>query len=585
MKILFLTSAFNGMAQRAWIELDRLNHAVKVQIASSPETMEKGLADFQPELIIAPFLKKKIPANIWKNYTCLIVHPGIKGDRGASSLDWAILKEEKEWGVTILQAAEKMDAGAIWSSSTFPMRRSTKACLYRQEVTQSAMKSLLKAVENFQDPTFQPEALDYNKPTIRGKWNRSIQAADFQFDWEESTAIILKKINAADSEPGVLIQLFGDDYYCYGGHLEENLRGETGEIIAQRNKAICIATKEKGIWLTHLKRAEEGNIKLPAAIVLEAVIDEIPVKELSPFDQTKGATFQEIRYEEIGEVGYIYFDFYNGAMDTDQCKRLQETIIAAKKQPIKVLVLMGGEDVWSNGIHLNVIENASNPADESWANINAIDDLILEIIESPNHYIISAMQGNAGAGGVPFALAADKVLAREGIVLNPHTKNMGLYGSEYWTYLLPKRIGIEKANHFTQQCLPWGTFVAKEIGLIDEVFGETAAIFREKVKELANGIVALTYFDKLLMAKRFQRKKDERIKPFAKYRAIELENMKANFYDNNEGYDEKRFRFVHKINNEEQSQSVENKDWYSSRRKIYRRRKWETIEYKNQTEI
>ena len=50
------------------------------------------------------------------------------------------------------------------------------------------------------------------------------------------------------------------------------------------------------------------------------------------------------------------------------------------------------------------------------------------------------MQGNAGAGGVFLALAADQVWARHGVVLNPHYKNMGnLYGSEYWTYLLPRR--------------------------------------------------------------------------------------------------------------------------------------------------
>ena len=35
MKILFITTSFNGMSQRAWVELDRLNHQVKVHIAST----------------------------------------------------------------------------------------------------------------------------------------------------------------------------------------------------------------------------------------------------------------------------------------------------------------------------------------------------------------------------------------------------------------------------------------------------------------------------------------------------------------------------------------------------------------------
>lgn len=581
MKILFLTTAFNGMAQRAWIELDRLNHQVKVQIATSAAAMESVVMEFKPELIIAPFLKKKIPESIWKNHTCLIVHPGIKGDRGASSLDWAILQEEKEWGVTILQAVEKMDAGDIWASNTFPLPTNvSKACLYRQEVTQAAMKGLLAAVENFQNANFKPFPLDYNNTKIKGRWRPSIKQADFQFSWQESASNILKKIRAADSAPGVRIQLFDENYFCYGAHLEDELKGTAGTIIAQRNKAICVATKDEAIWLTHLKLDREGAIKLPATIALAEKLKAIPISDCSPFEDREVATFQEIKYEVEGAVGYIYFDFYNGAMDADQCNRLRHTIIAAKQQQIKVLVLMGSSDVWSNGIHLNVIENAENPAEESWANINAIDDLILEIIESPNHYIIAALQGNAGAGGVPFALAGDKVLARKGIVLNPHTKNMGLYGSEYWTYLLPKRIGIEKATHFTEQCLPWGTTLAKEIGLIDDIFGNNTTEFKAEVKKVAQEVAALSYFDKLLMAKRFQRKKDERVKKLAKYREEELERMRENFYKNNEGYNEKRFRFVYKIYDDEQGQSVEDKDWYSSRRKIYRKRKWETIEYK-----
>ena len=570
------------MAQRAWIELDRLNHQVKVQIATSGEVMETAVKDFQPELIIAPFLKKKIPESIWKKHTCLVVHPGIIGDRGASSLDWAILNNEKEWGVTILQAVEKMDAGAIWASNNFAMRATSKSCLYRQEVTQAATKGILEAIENFQKSDFKPMELDYTNPEIKGKWNSSTKQSDFQFKWEDDANEILKKLNAADSDPGVLVEIMGEKYYAFGGHLEEKLNGEVGSVLAKRNKAICIGLNDKAIWITHLKSNYKGAIKLPATIALGQKSKTILTDELTPFEKIATNTFQEIRYEEEGEIGYVYFDFYNGAMDTDQCIRLKETIIEAKKRPIKVLVLMGGEDVWSNGIHLNVIENTENPAEESWNNINAIDDLILEIIQSPNQYIITALQGNAGAGGVPFALVGDKVLAREGIVLNPHTKNMGLYGSEYWTYLLPKRIGIEKASHFTEQCLPWGTFVAKEIGLIDDFFGATASEFNTQVKKVAEEIVALSYFDKLLMAKRFQRKKDERVKSLSKYRKEELEKMHDNFYKNDENYDEKRFQFVHKIYDPKQDKSLDEKDWYSSRRKIYRKRKWESIEYKEQ---
>ena len=574
MKILFLTTAFNGMAQRLWIELDRLNHPVYVQLATSGEAMEEAVMKFKPHLIIAPYLKSKIPASIYEHYNCLIVHPGIIGDRGASSLDWAILSGEKNWGVTILQAVEKMDAGPIWSFQPFQMRAVSKGQLYRNEVTQAAAKGILDALEKIENKAYLPLAIEAFNHQRKGRWNNKVKQIDFAFDWTDKTSDILIKIRAADSDPGVLIPLLGEQYYAFGGHREGLLTGEVGTILGQRNQAICVATSDGAIWLTHLKPSAEKAIKLPSILVLGDNANDIKKRPLTPSDTPTYPTWQEIKCVQQGDIAYLHFDFYNGAMSTDQCLRLREALIKIKQTDARIIVLMGGEDVWSNGIHLNVIEAAENPADESWANINAIDDLILEIITSTDHYIIAALQGNAGAGGVSLALAADKVLARDGIVINPHTKNMGLYGSEYWTFLLPKRIGTKKATQFTEECLPWGVHVAKEIGLIDDYHGQTNTEFVGFVQQEAQNIAQLSYFDKLLKAKKFQRLKDERNKPLARYRAEELEKMKANFYDNNHDYAFKRYCFVHKMANNKLTE-----DLFSSRRKIYRKRKWESIEY------
>jgi putative two-component system protein, hydrogenase maturation factor HypX/HoxX len=74
-----------------------------------------------------------------------------------------------------------------------------------------------------------------------------------------------------------------------------------------------------------------------------------------------------------------------------------------------------------------------------------------------SHLVIAGLSGNAGAGGAMLALAADYVLAREGVVLNPHYKGMGLYGSEYWTYTLPRRVGAAQAVAVTEGYRPIGT--------------------------------------------------------------------------------------------------------------------------------
>lgn len=580
MKILFIISSFNGLSQRAWVELDRLNHQVKICIAPTPEGMMDATKNFQPDLIIAPYLKTAIPEIIWKKYTCLIVHPGIIGDRGASSLDWAILNNEKEWGVSILQAVEKMDDGPVWASLNFPIRKGSKSFLYRHEVTNAAIQALLQAVHQFEEKEFNPKAPAEFTEITTGKWNRSTAENDFAFSWNETTDSIMRKIHAADSSPGAIGYLSGEQYYCYGAVEEEILKGNAGEILGKRHHAICIATKDGALWLHCLKKKEKDAVKLPAAMVLgdnASAIPELPVNIFKGHLHQR--TFSEIRYEEANEVGYLYFDFYNGAMSTEHCVRLRETFTEAKQRSTKVIVLMGGADIWSNGIHLNLIEASDDPAQTSWENINAIDDLIQEIICTGTHYIISAMHGNAGAGGVSLALAADKVLAQKGVIFNPHTRNMGLYGSEYWTYLLPKRIGTERATMFTEQCLPWGTDIALEVKLIDSCFENSGGAFREQVKTTAEEIARLSYFNQLITAKNFKRSRDESYKPLQKYREEELEKMHKNFFEDDWGYDYKRYCFVHKLNPAQNENDLAEKDLFNERRKIWRRRKQEKLFY------
>ncbi len=550
MKIVFFTTAHNSLSQRAFVELVDRGHTVIVVIASSEEVMLEAVEREQPDLIVAPMLKKVIPASIWQQHTCLIVHPGIKGDRGPSSLDWAILHAHEEWGVTLLQADAEMDAGAIWAWRTFAMRGASKSHLYRHEVTEAAIEALLETIAKRESNTFVPEPLDYSREDVRGCLQASMKQADRAIDWAEPSASILRKIRCADSFPGIVDTVLGMPCYLYGAHEEDVLRGRPGEIIAKRDGAICRATGDGAIWITHLKqKGPDGqpSFKLPATQVLGDRLAHVPDVPLAVDQAYDGRTYRDIWYEERRAVGYLHFDFYNGAMSTDHCQRLREAFLLIRQRPTKVIVLMGGADFWSNGIHLNVIEAANDPAQESWRNIQAMNDLVRELITTESHLVISALQGNAAAGGVILALAADCVYARKGIVLNPHYKGMGkLYGSEYWTYLLPKRVGGEKARELTEAPLPISTSTAQQIGLLDDAFEEDAASFREHISKIAEELASSHRYEQMLEEKRHTRKTDEASKPLQAYREEELQWMWMNFFGADRSYHLARKRFVYK---------------------------------------
>ena len=138
MRILLISTAFSGLTQRFYTELEDAGYIVSVELHSGDMAqLLEGVALFKPDLILCPFLTKYLPKEIYEHTQCLIVHPGIKGDRGASSLDWAIQNGEPEWGVSLLEAAEEMDAGPIWSNKTFPLRQATKSSIFYREVTPS----------------------------------------------------------------------------------------------------------------------------------------------------------------------------------------------------------------------------------------------------------------------------------------------------------------------------------------------------------------------------------------------------------------------------------------------------------------
>ncbi len=98
MRILFLTHAFNSLTQRLWVELTEAGHEVSVEFDINDSVTEEAVALWNPEVIVAPFLKRRIPDAVWRARRCVVIHPGIEGDRGPSALDWAIVDGESGLG-------------------------------------------------------------------------------------------------------------------------------------------------------------------------------------------------------------------------------------------------------------------------------------------------------------------------------------------------------------------------------------------------------------------------------------------------------------------------------------------------------
>jgi putative two-component system hydrogenase maturation factor HypX/HoxX len=555
MKVLLLCSAFNGLSQRVWIELRREGHHVVVQTADTDDVVRAAVDRLRPDLVLCPFLKERVPEEVWRRYRTVVIHPGPVGDRGPSSLDRAITEGAREWGVTALSAIGEMDAGPVWATRSFAVPTldpPTKSGLYGGPVTDAAAELAREVVARAADPGFVPRPLaDHDPAAVRGRLRPLMRQAERSFSWEDPTEEILRRIRAADGFPGVRTTLAGAEVSVYDAHRADVPRGTPGAVSACRNGAVLVHTGDGALWIGHVRmRGPDAGprAKLPAVTALGARLDGV-ARRTEPLAGRPGSPswsgYREIGYDRVGPVGVVSFDLHNGAMSTDQCRRLLAALHHATAQDTSVLLVQGGRS-FSNGIHLGVIEESPQPAVEAWRNINAIDDVCAALLECTDQLVVTAVGGGAGAGGVMLALCADVVLARGPVVLNPHYASMGLFGSEFWTYTLPRRVGAETAARLTEQCLPVGPAEAAEIGLVDEVLPGDRPAFDAEVLDRAVQLARSPDHRRLLADKAHRRETDERELPLAAYRHHELAEMAVDIFQDRRGFDALRAAFVRK---------------------------------------
>src|SRR5690606_24637824 len=89
-------------------------HDVGVELAptfDSAAAMTRAVERADPDLVLCPFLKHRVPSSDYDRWPTVIVHPAPLGVRGPSALDHAIRDGREQWGVTALSAVGSSTPG------------------------------------------------------------------------------------------------------------------------------------------------------------------------------------------------------------------------------------------------------------------------------------------------------------------------------------------------------------------------------------------------------------------------------------------------------------------------------------------
>ena len=539
MNILIVATAFNGLSQRVWAELRRAGHCVEARVLpeENDAQVRAWVEELAPQAIIAPFLKPRIPTDL--SAPTIIIHPGIPGDAGPSSIDWAILNNEATWGAEAILVSEVMDGGDLYAHAEFPMRPATKSNLYSDEITEAAARVALQAIAS----------IDAGRPSTpqaklerRGQTRRALKNADRDLDFVRMDAEqIVRIIRDSDSQPGARAVIGRQMYRLYDAHFEDAISSKPGEIKATRHGAVLIGTTTRPVWIGVAKKEGVGQVKRPAAHVLP--VEGVTERDFEPWRLIDGETFQDLKLTHHGGITVVEMLFYNGAFSTERSMRVLAALeYAERNDRTKIIVLTGSSSFFCNGIDLNTIHSSANPALEAWHSINAINAIALKITTCKKA-IITTISGNAGAGGVMVGLGADRLVGRCGAMLNPHYKGIGLFGSELWTHNLPRRIGQKQAEHLTEGLLPLGIDEALELGLIDAILPRDYGAFTGELLEFARAHAGQA---EKIAAQRLNRIATSPT-PLEAHLAVELSEMSRNMFGDSLGLAGKCAAFVTKI--------------------------------------
>lgn len=420
-----------------------------------------------------------------------------------------------------LAAVDRINAAAYTSAPlTPPLTPESSQCpspVYR------AIHPGLKA-----NPQYKELSVGLQKPFLGGPTHHRplLKAGQRDFNIHTNNAReISRRIRCSDSQPGCLSSVLGASMYIYGGAIEDDTwvsqsKAAPGAVVAVRDESVCIKTTDKrGVWITHVRRVKKKADpklwpKVPALTGLRelGLIKEEALARLSnPFPTHKWAKAAHSTHQDVwvdfavvedasassSRVAYVYSDFYNGAMSTAQCDKLLSALdfvlsTHTTARPLAAVVMMGGSGYFSNGIHLNVIEAAADPALESWNNINRINDVVHHLLyEFPTRNILTfaGIRGNAAAGGVALATACDCVIAGADVVLNPAYRALGLYGSEYHSISYTARCGAEGARRLLRDMTPISAYDARSMGVVDHVLPGYGELLDTRVRNHVKAVV------------------------------------------------------------------------------------------------
>lgn len=236
------------------------------QKVKTPEFVEL-LHELQPELIVVAafgqFLSKEILE--LPKYGCINVHASLLPKyRGAAPIQYAIIKGEKESGVTIMQMDIGMDTGAMLDKVVVPIAENTTMGELHDALREQGAALLLQVIDKVAAGTAVAEPQDNEQATYATLLDRSME----HIDWSKTAQEVYNLIRGFNPAPSTFTKLpNGKSLKIWGSKMtDKSSAAAAGTVIETGKHSFFVACGEGVLEITEVQ--PESKKRMPAQVFL-----------------------------------------------------------------------------------------------------------------------------------------------------------------------------------------------------------------------------------------------------------------------------------------------------------------------------
>lgn len=234
----------------------------KVKDINSPDVVRQ-IREINPDVIFELGWSQIISREILRipKSGCIGVHASLlPKNRGAASLNWALIRGDKKTGVTLFYLAERPDDGDIIAQKEFDIDNRDDIATLHYKSDDASAQLLLENIDAIRNGTARRIKQDPKEVT----YTTRRKPEDGVIDWRKTSKEIYNWIRGQTHPfPGAFTHWKGKKLYVWQSEILDHSHGEPGEIVDIGKKKGIVAAAGEGSLL--LKRVQlEGGAEMRA---------------------------------------------------------------------------------------------------------------------------------------------------------------------------------------------------------------------------------------------------------------------------------------------------------------------------------